>query len=209
MADAPDFAEALRAAYARIDSELRSRYDRSLPFQDALFDRWERARSLGFGEGASIYNSAIIFGEVKVGAGTWVGPYVMLDGAGGGIEIGSTCSISTGVYIYTHDTIGWALSGGKSEPRRGPVRIGDCCYIGSQCVISAGVTIGMRCVVSANSFVNADVPNGIIVGGSPARRLGRVVIENGEPVLHFDSGDVTRVTEAPERRAIRGVADSK
>ena len=28
---------------------------RSLPFADGLFDRWERARRLGFGEGASIY----------------------------------------------------------------------------------------------------------------------------------------------------------
>jgi carbonic anhydrase/acetyltransferase-like protein (isoleucine patch superfamily) len=203
LVDVPEFADALRAAYAERDAELRSQFGRSLPLQDAMFDRWERARTLGFGDGASIYNSAIIFGDVQVGAGTWVGPYVMLDGSGGGIDIGSTCSISTGAHIYTHDTIGWALSGGQQEPRRGPVKIGDRTYIGSQSVIAAGVSVGTQCVVSANSFVNADVPDNMIVGGTPARRLGQVVMEDGEPVLKFDNGDTTRLVDPPAHRPVQ------
>lgn len=203
MDDVTEFADALRAAYAERDAELRSRFDRSLPLQDAMFDRWERARALGFGDGASIYNSAIIFGDVRVGVSTWIGPYVMLDGSGGGIDIGSTCSISTGVHIYTHDTIGWSLSGGKLGPRRSPVIIGDCTYIGSQSVIAAGVKIGAQCVVSANSFVNADVPDNTIVGGTPARRLGQVVLEDDEPVLKFDNGDITRAVDPPASRPVR------
>lgn len=209
MVDLADFTDTLRAVYARCDAELRGKYDRSLPMQDALFDRWERARSLGFEKGASIYNSAMVFGTVRVGAKTWIGPYVMLDGAGGGIEIGSTCSISTGVYIYTHDTIAWALSGGMQKPRQGAVKIGDCCYIGSQSVIAAGVTIGHRCLVSANSFVNRDVQDGSIVGGTPARRIGEVVMENDCPVLHFDNGSISRVADAPEPRSGRRAEPSQ
>lgn len=183
------FAELLRASYLAADERLRTEFKRSLPFQDTLFDRWERARRLGFAEGASIYNSTAVFGEVRVGLATWIGPNTLLDGSSGGIEIGAYCSISSGVHIYTHDTALWALSGGKCQRREGAVRIGECVYIGSQSVIAAGVTIGSRCVVAANSFVNKDVPDGTIVGGTPARKIGTVVGEGEQVRMVFDSGD--------------------
>lgn len=169
------------------ESELKARYNRSLPFADGQFDRWERARRLGFAEDVSIYDSACVFGDVKVGRGTWIGPWVMLDGSGGGLSIGSTCSLSAGVHIYTHDTVAWALSGGKAARRTGPVSIGDKVYIGSQCVIALGVSIGDMAVVAANSFVNRDVPARTIVGGVPAVPLGHVVGEGESVELVFDS----------------------
>ena len=73
MADADDLAAALRALHEEIDEELRARWDRSLPFQDGLVDRWERARRLGFGIDSSIYNSAVVLGSVAVGDSTWIG----------------------------------------------------------------------------------------------------------------------------------------
>lgn len=179
------FVRSIHEAYQARDNFLREKYDRSLPMQDAFGDRWERARKLGFGEGASIYNSAVVFGEVKVGAKTWVGPYVVLDGSGG-LSIGSTCSISCGVHIYSHDTVAWALSAGQRSYRYMPVTIGDCCYIGSQAVIAGGVTIGTQCVISANSFVKDDVPERTIVGGTPVRRIGEVLFEDNEPKLVYD-----------------------
>lgn len=183
------FAELLRASYLAADERLRTKYQRSLPFQDALFDRWERARRLGFAPESSIYNSAAVFGEVSVGTATWIGPNTLLDGSGGGIEIGAHCSVSSGVHIYTHDTVLWALSGGLLQCKQAPVRIGDCVYIGSQSVIAAGVTIGSRCVVAANSFVNDDIPEATIVGGTPARKIGSVVGAGGQVRMAFDSGD--------------------
>jgi carbonic anhydrase/acetyltransferase-like protein (isoleucine patch superfamily) len=156
------------------EAELKSQHDRSLPFADGLFDRWERAQRLGFAQEASIYDSACVFGDVSVGAGTWIGPWVMLDGSGGGIRIGSTCTISAGVHIYTHDTVLWALSGGKIQPHQGAVAIGDRVYVGSQSVIGRGVRIGDMSVVAANSFVNRDVGARTIVGGTPAKTIGRV-----------------------------------
>jgi UDP-3-O-[3-hydroxymyristoyl] glucosamine N-acyltransferase len=170
--------EALRSALFELrlarEAELKANYARSLPFADGLFDRFERARRLGFGMGASIYDSACVFGDVAVGAETWIGPWAMLDGSGGGIRIGATCSISAGAQVYTHDTVLWALSGGKAKPRTGAVTIGDRVYIGSQSVIARGVTIGDMCVVAANSFVNRNVPARGIVGGTPAKAIGRV-----------------------------------
>ena len=181
------FAELLRASYLAADERLCAQFERSLPFQDAMFDRWERARRLGFAPDASVYNSAAVFGRVSVGAATWIGPNTLLDGSGGGIEIGAHCSISSGVHIYTHDTVLWALSGGRCLRREAPVRIGDCVYIGSQSVIAAGVTIGSRCVVAANSFVNEDMPEATIFGGTPARKIGSVVGEGEQVRMLFDS----------------------
>ena len=172
--DTHEFLELLRGTYLQREAELREQFDRSLSFGDALFDRWERARHLNFGEKASIYNSALVYGRVNVGANTWVGPYTILDGSGGGVTIGEYCSISAGVQIYTHDTVLWALSGGRLAKHESAVYIGDCVYIGSQCVIASGVRIGSRCVIAANSFVNCNVPDCTVVGGSPAEVIGRV-----------------------------------
>jgi len=187
LGDVEAFLATMRAAYEAQDERLRARFDRSLPLQDGLDDRWERARRLGFGEKVSIYNSAIVFGDVRIGANTWVGPNVILDGSGEGLTIGSSCSISAGVHIYTHDSVFWALSGGKSGYRKGRVTIGDCCYIGPQSVIAADVTIGPHSLVATNSFVNRDVPPYTIVGGTPARILGHVVLDGDVPRLVFDA----------------------
>lgn len=168
------------------EAELKSRFDRSLPFADGMFDRFERARRLGFGEGSSIYDSAMVYGDVKIGENTWIGPYTLLDGSGGGLVIGSWCSISAGVQIYTHDTVLRALSGGKLAKREGPVRIGSNVYIGGQCLVTAGVAIGDRCVVAANSLVIRNVPEGTIVGGTPAEPIGRVEGEGENVRLVFD-----------------------
>ena len=171
------------------DAELRAQFDRSLPFADAQFDRWDRAKSLGFGEKTSIYDSSALFGTVTVGSNTWIGPFTVLDGSGGGLTIGDYCSISAGVHIYTHDTVLWAVSGGVQNARKGAVVIGSNTYIGAQSVIVAGVSIGSRCVIAANSLVNRDVPDGTIVGGTPARRLGHVEGEGATARLVFDRKD--------------------
>jgi carbonic anhydrase/acetyltransferase-like protein (isoleucine patch superfamily) len=181
-----ELAKLLRELRQASDDEIRARFDRSLPFADALFDRWERAERLGFGPGASIYDSALVYGDVSVGAGTWVGPLTLLDGSGSDLVIGSYCSISAGVHIYTHDTVMWALSGGRRERRTGSVRVGDCCHVGSQSVIAPGAEIGDHSVVAANSFVNRSVSSYSIVGGSPARVIGRVECSGDDISLRYE-----------------------
>ena len=157
-----------RALLAHQQSHVQQCWNRSLPFADYIVDRWEKARALGFGEGSSIYDSALVLGDVKVGKNTWIGPFTVLDGSGE-LKIGDNCSISAGVQIYTHDTIQWATSGGIAQPARAFVRIGNNSYIGPNAIISKGVTIGDGCVIGANSLVNRDVPPGKTAWGTPAR----------------------------------------
>src|SRR5579859_5406907 len=157
MTPEQQLAETLRTLYTHSDEQLRAQFHRSLSFQDGMFDRWERAQRLGFGAGASIYNSALVLGEVSVGRETWIGPWTILDGSAAPVVIGEFCSISAGVHLYTHDTLQWALSGGIAAKRSGAVNIGDCVYIGPQSIVVRGVSIGRQCVVAANSFVHHSV----------------------------------------------------
>jgi acetyltransferase-like isoleucine patch superfamily enzyme len=163
-----DDREALRELYFRLRSEMREKWDRDLPFEELLFDRWERAASLGFGEGASVYHSCYVYGDVSVGDHTWIGPMTLLDGSGG-LSIGSYCAISAGTQIYTHDTVDWALSGGEAPYTHAPVRIGDRCYLGPNVVVQQGVEIGDGCVIGACSFVDKDIPAGMLAFGVPCR----------------------------------------
>jgi acetyltransferase-like isoleucine patch superfamily enzyme len=170
-----------RRLYERLREDVRERWNRDLPLGELLFDRWERARELGFGEGASIYHSSYVYGDVRVGRGTWIGPFTILDGTGG-LAIGDSCSISSGVQIYTHDTVKWAVTGGTAEYEHAPVQVGSCCYLGPNAVVAKGVTIGEHSVVGTGSFVNRDIPPYSIAVGAPCRTIGSV---------HVDGADVT------------------
>ena len=165
--------------------QLTECYQRNLPFNELITDRWERARFLGFDEGVSIYNSAYVYGDVVIRSNTWVGPNVILDGSGGLVEIGSYCSISAGVHIYTHDTIEWALTGGSNNKFVAPVTIGNNCHIGAQSIIKAGISIGDQCVIGANTFVNKDVPANSIVVGSPGRVVGKTQVKDGKVSFEY------------------------
>jgi acetyltransferase-like isoleucine patch superfamily enzyme len=149
--------------------EIRKSHKRTLPMADYFVDRWEKAQSLGFGDGSSVYDSCLILGDVMVGENTWIGPFTILDGTGG-LRIGNNCSISAGVHIYTHDSLGRIYEQDADAPvATSPVSIGDSCYIGPNSVISRGVTLGDRCVIGANSFVNRSVPPMKKAYGNPAQ----------------------------------------
>jgi len=162
--------EQLKAVWRQRREAVDARYNRTLPFGDYVVDRWEKAKALGFGEGASIYDSALVIGGVTVGEQSWIGPGVVLDGSGG-LRIGAYCSISAGVQIYSHDSVAWATSGGTAEIERAPTRIGDRCYIGPNTIVAKGVTIGDGCVVGAGSIVLTDLPPGSRAAGAPCRLI--------------------------------------
>ena len=175
----------IHALHDCLFSEFKLQFNRSLPFTDEVFDRWERAKKLGWGEGSSVYDSSYVFGDVKVGKKCWIGPYTIIDGSGG-LNIGENCTISAGVHIYTHDNLKQTLSGGKLPIDHDAVSIGDCTYIGPQSMITKGVKIGNHCVVASNSFVSKNVENYCIVAGNPAKVIGKVVMKENDIAFEYN-----------------------
>ena len=151
-------------------AELRQRSNRVLPFNELTCDPSEKAKFLGFGAGTTIFDSSYVFGDVSVGTNSWIGPFTVLDGAGG-LRIGDNCTLSAGAQIYTHDSVQSTIDGRTGKFEYAAVTIGNNCYIGPNAIIARGVVLGDRCVVGANSYVNQSFGPNSKLAGSPARLL--------------------------------------
>jgi acetyltransferase-like isoleucine patch superfamily enzyme len=177
----------LRELRSALRDRTRAQHQRLNPFVEDLADWQERGRFwAGEDRDITIYDSATLIGAVEIGRGTWVGPFCLLDGSGG-LRIGEFCSIATGVQVLSHDTVRWALSGGREAPERTPTSIGNRCFIGTHAVVLRGSTIGDGCVLAAGSVVSGEISAGSIVAGVPGRRIGAVAEVGGEIELQYDA----------------------
>lgn len=98
------------------------------------------------------------------------------------LTIGSDVMISWGCTIADHDShsldfrhraddvVNW-LGGHKdwTHVAKAPVVVGNKVWIGFNCSLLKGVTVGEGAVVAANSNVTRDVPPWSLVAGNPAR----------------------------------------
>lgn len=119
-------------------------------------------------------------GRIHVGRESYLGIYNVLDWSEN-IKIGDYVHIagpSTG--IWTHSSADMCLNGvrlgDKSEKNRpkAPVNIEDNVYIGGNCTIYPGVTIGHHSIVAPNSAVDKDIAPYSLVGGVPARLIKKI-----------------------------------
>lgn len=65
----------------------------------------------------------------------------------------------------------------KLYPNQGktsPITIEDDVFVGVNCLILKGVTIGMGSVVGAGAVVTKNIPPRVIVAGNPARIIGKI-----------------------------------
>ncbi len=163
---------ACRRFFQILAARKKRLFNRRVSIADLLSERQDNAAACGFGEGTTMYDNVLVLSEVKVGRNTWIGPGCILDGSGGGLEIGDWCSISAGVQIYTHNTVNRSISLGEKPVDYASTKIGHGVYIGPNAIIQMGVSIGDRAVIGANSLVNRNIPPGAKAFGSPARIRG-------------------------------------
>ncbi len=139
-----------------------------------------------FGEKVSIGRFAMIrpsgyygreIGEgLKIGDNSNIGAYCYL-GCSGQIIIGRNVLMGPRVSILAenHNFSRLDVPINEQGITRKPIMVQDGCWIGSNSVITAGVTIGKGSIVAAGAIVTHDVPSYTIVAGVPARVIGRRV----------------------------------
>lgn len=59
-----------------------------------------------------------------------------------------------------------------------PISIGDRVWIGGNCVVMPGITIGSDSVIGAGSVVTKDIPAGVIAAGNPCRVIREITEED-------------------------------
>ncbi len=112
--------------------------------------------------------------RLRVGDRSYVGEFNNIRCAGAPITIGRDCLISQHVTIVGTNH---GIAPGRAivdQPWSGDgVVVGDDVWVGAGAVLLPGTRIGDGAVVAANAVVRGPVAPGAIVGGVPARELGR------------------------------------
>lgn len=111
-------------------------------------------------------NAVIMMGAVinigaEIGEGTMVDMNAVL---GARAKVGKNSHIGAGAVI----------AGVLEPPSKSPCEIGDNVLIGANAVVLEGVKIGSNSVVAAGSVVVEDVPENVVVAGSPAKIIKHV-----------------------------------
>ena len=170
------FAQALQKGWKRVgaiflDAKLMLlRWTGHIP-SHALRKTIYRLAGVKIGKGSTLHMWANFFQprNVVIGQDTIIGDHCFLDGRAP-LKIGSHTAIASQVLIYNsehnlHDPYFAAIEE--------PVEIGDYVFIGARAIILPGVKIGNGAVVAAGAVVTKDVPEKTIVGGVPAREIGK------------------------------------
>ena len=111
--------------------------------------------------------------RIRIGSGTFLNIAVMVASVGL-VEIGDHCMLANGCYVTDSShrfddpdrPVTW-----QGFTTKGPTRLGNNVWCGTNVVVTTGVTIGDRCVIGANSVVTSDIPPFSVAAGVPARVL--------------------------------------
>lgn len=91
------------------------------------------------------------------------------------ISIGNNVVIASNVSFCTHDamSIVFNRAGYHTVEKVGCIEIGNNCFIGANSILMYDTHIGDNSIVAAGAVVTRDVPPGSVVGGVPAKVIGR------------------------------------
>ena len=90
------------------------------------------------------------------------------------IEIGDRVAITASCTKFvTHDGLAHLLRRMDPEVQIfGRIRVGSGTFIGLDCIILPGITIGRNCIIGAASIVTRDIPDDSLACGNPVRIIG-------------------------------------
>jgi len=111
-------------------------------------------------------------GRIEIGANTTAFSPMAICSEGGSIHIGRDCLVAYGLDIRNSD--GHSLLDGATGQRINPpadVRISDHVWLGNNCQVLKGVTLGAHSVAAARSVITKNVPASTLVAGVPAKAI--------------------------------------
>lgn len=90
-------------------------------------------------------------------------------------RLGNNVWLTDGVILLNHDGALSMLNrySKKRAHKFGSIEIGNNVFIGMRSVIMPGVQIGDNVIIAAGSIVTKDIGSGIIMGGNPAKGIGK------------------------------------
>jgi acetyltransferase-like isoleucine patch superfamily enzyme len=112
--------------------------------------------------------------DISAGQSLAINSGALIDGRGG-LSIGDHVMVGPYAVIVTsdHDYRQTEKPMMKVDHVMAPVAIGNDVWIGAQAVVVAGVKIGNGAVVSAGAVVTENVEDWAVVGGVPAKVIGK------------------------------------
>ncbi len=115
------------------------------------------------------------FSRLTIGNRVFVGDEAMLD-VRGGITLEDDVTVSNRTSIVSHINVGYADHPVQKHypTKESPVILKKGAYIGTAAIILPGVTVGRESVVGAGAVVTRDVPERVVVGGVPARKIKKL-----------------------------------
>lgn len=128
-------------------------------------------------------HTSITYSEnCNVGDNVFIGQFNSIDGSvrvvlGCGVQLTNFISI---LNHSSHDSIRTLNSQYTDCSLQGELNyqneviIGDYTFIGPYSCIMPGTRIGKGCIVKAYSYVDGEFPNGVVIGGNPAKIIGSV-----------------------------------
>jgi len=128
----------------------------------------------GFCEIRGIFNIKAIglLNNIEIGHGSYFNSNVFFEPLGK-ITIGNFCQVGPNV-VFETVTHYIELSGNYRETIVKPIIVKDKVWIGANCIILPGVTIGEGAVIAASALVNKNVPPYTVYGGIPAKFIKNV-----------------------------------
>ena len=94
------------------------------------------------------------------------------------VTIGDNCQFAPNVSIYTAGHPVHPDSRNSLYEYGIGVSIGDNVWIGGNCVILPGVTIGSNTVIGAGSVVTKDIPDWVVAAGNPCKVIRKITEED-------------------------------